>query len=316
MEPDSIPDKGEQVDSDEGLIFEKLQAAKGASTERLGGAGNAVDAAEITYHALFDQDGYDWESLPQNTKFPKRTENLSRRLTRKTAGPKKEEFIKTYVSATTKAPFAEALIPDADTANKYVELLAQHGSIVLWTQGDVFGVPEKGLEGSMEQVKKIVIGGFNRTRHKIADKKSINPKDVLSVAISEDKFDCLEQVSEEFKSKGIRKVVILEDRLENLVRAEQMLTEKGIEVFPVWVRQGRFKDVYPDTPERSQEEWMTRYHGVPNMEEALSVLERSTVLEKEVGFLVDFDGIFSDDKARLELQTQAVVQAIKEKGWV
>lgn len=316
MEPDSNLTDREKEDSGDSLLYEKLRASRGVSTERLGGVSNPKDAAEISFHALFDQDGYDWDSLPQNTKFPWRSENLSRQLYLKTSRPDKEEFINTYVSAITKAPFNEALIPDAETANKYVEFFAEHGPVIIWSQGDVFGIHEKGLEGSMEQLKKIVIGGFNRTRKKIATEKSIDPRDVLSIAVSEDKFDCLEQVSESFKSKDIKKVVILEDRLENLVRATEEMDENGFEVFPIWVRQGRFKDAHPNTPKRSPEGWIVEYHGVQDLKEALSLLEGSGVLRKGIGFLADFDGVFSDDRIRFELQIQAVAQAIKDKGWV
>jgi len=118
----------------------------------------------------------------------------------------------------------------------------------------------------------------------------------------------------------VNKVIILEDTLKNLVTAVEIANQIGLSVVPVWVRQGREKNKLPQQPIKEMDEWVTEYNSIDRIQDLSSKLTSLGINEPtgkgDVNFIVDYDGVISNDKIKREIQEEAVINILKEKGWI
>lgn len=300
---------------DHDLIAEKILICRAATAEQFGST-NIHQAAENLYASLYHPENID-SLIKSNEKYPDRMDSLKKTLSSKPEKiPTKEEFI---------AAVRHAMIKDVDFSQCFSEeakkqlydVMEKSETTTIWTDGDVFGVPEYQLPGSYEQLLKIGIAKFfNQMRREIAKKRGIDHKDVLSVLATEGKMKFIPDLIEKFRERGIEKVIIIEDRIKNLSQAIDLINQWGfgMEIFPVWVNQGQFKNELGG----SDEEMLKSICIISNISELTSALETRMVFskEKKVGTIFDMDGVLSDDAVRKEVQTDAVINALLEKRWI
>ena len=302
---------------DYNLIAEKILISRAATTEQFGSL-NVYKAAEILYASLYNPEDIE-KSVKPNEKFPDRIEIMKKELGEQGDKiPSKEEFIaKVRHAMTMEVDFGKCLSNEA--REQFKKVLEKSESAVIWTNGDYWGVPEENIPGSKEQLKKIASARFyNRTRKEIAKNKEINYKDVLSIMAGEGKIKFIPQIVENFRKRGISKLIIIEDMMENILKASNLIKEndENMEIFPVWVRVGAYKNKVKEG--KSLEEWSKKLHAIENISELEKVLDENSVFEgdKKVGSIFDLDGPLHNDDKRKEIQTEAVIKALQKEGWI
>lgn len=319
MNHGNIPEKRTEYSShpDHDLIAEKLLISRATTTEQFKSP-NVYRAAEHLYAALYHPE--DVESLVEpNEKYPDRLDILKKSLSSSPMMiPNKEEFIERVRHAmVSEVEFGECLHDDAEEQLRQVMEKCEH--TVIWTDGDENGVPEHGLPGSREQLKKLAVAQvYNRMRREIAEERGVDHKEVLSVIAIEGKMKFIPELVEKLKEKEIKKIVIVEDRVKNLVQAMRLIREASpeMEVFPVWVRVGPFKNKGEEG--KTIDEWESELHAIHSIAELSEMLEKNNVFGEEikVASVFDLDGPLHDDDKRKKLQTEAVIRALGEKGWI
>jgi hypothetical protein len=304
---------------DRNTVVDKLQVARASTTEELGSP-NVYEAARRLWRLLYDREGaariVGEEGLE---KYPDRRDIVSRRLELMPKSiPSEEEFAQAvrYVM-TNKVDFGACLSPEAREQFEWV--LRRTYTSLIWTDGDEQGVPERGLPGSREQLKKLAAARFyNRLRRDIATERGVDRGEALSVAAIEGKMDLIPEIAARLVERGVQRVVIVEDRLKNLIWAEDSirLQAPSLEVFPVWVRVGIYRDEFDK--EMGPDESVRWSHAIDDIGQLSQMLEEYAVLEEgiKVAAIFDLDGPLHDDEMRKKLQTQAVMRELLERGWI
>lgn len=307
----------EENNPDYDLIAKKLLICRGVTTEQHGSP-NVYRAAEILYASLYAPQELDTLVKPSD-KFPDRLDILKKQIVAlREQIPEKKQFIERVRHAmTNEVDFGKCLSEEAK--DQFAKAMAKSEFTVIWTDGDMAGIPEKKFPGSKEQLKKIASAGFyNQERRKIAETKGIDHKDVMSVMAAEGKMKLIPMIVEEFVKKGITRIIIIEDRVKNITEAQKLIKESNsdMEVFPVWIRAGQYKNKIE--PDKSLEQWEKEFHSIENISELEKVLSDNKVFENgvKVGSVFDLDGPLQNDDKRKEVQTQAVIEAIKNEGWI
>lgn len=299
------------------LIAEKLLISRGTTTEQLGSP-NVFRAAENLYAALYEPEKID-SLIASNPKFPNRMTILKKPLTNSSLKiPNKEEFIKKIRHAmTNETEFGECLSESAK--EQFEKILAASEHTVIWTDGDSLGVPEHNLPGSREQLKKLAVAQFyNKVRKEEAQKRGVHHSEIFSIIAIEGKMQFIPEVVNKFAEKGIERIVIVEDRVKNLIKAMELIkkTSPEMEIFPVWIRVGQYKNKIEEG--HSLEEWEKELHAIKNISEIEKVLEENNVFSEEakVGSIFDLDGPLHDDDVRKKIQTEAVINSLKKESWI
>ena len=298
------------------LITEKIIISRAIATERLGSA-NVHLSAENLYTSLYEPEKA--EGLADsNPKYPDRLDILGAPLRSQPKKiPSREEFVAVVKHALTREiDFGQCFSNVA--REQFRNVVGKSESTVLWTDGDDSGVPEHGLPGSHEQIRKIAYAQFfNRIRREVAqDRGRVNPHDVLSVIAMEGKIKFIPDLIENFKRKGIETVVIVEDRQKNLVSAADTIHRTSdIETFLVLIKNdgrpgGDSKNVDTAIPDT--------IHVMEDISGLSLLLEMNGVFSegKKVGAIFDMDGVLSDDDIRKRLQTKAVIDALRRNDWI
>lgn len=298
---------------DEELLREKLFTAWGSARDQYG-VPNNNRLAHLFYKSLYKSENFNDKEIVDERGFG-RVDSLRKKMElSNNIIPDEEEFVQIIVRAlTSDINFSENLY---DGAMETVESISDFGPIVIWTRGDVFGNEES--KGSGEQIKKIATAELGTLRKKIATKRGIDRKDVLTVRASEDKIDSVESVINSFKEKGIHHVVIIDDLVKNLDNAIHIAESiENIKVYPILVCQGinhskkrkeKLGDVY--------EENVKRLNGVVSISEVEKKMEEFDLLKGETGIMLDFDDVLSDDSKRMDAQFESVSNKLKEKNWI
>ncbi len=313
--PEACTDQSPHPDRD--LIAEKLLISRATTTERFKSP-NVYRAAEHLYAALYHPEDID-SLVEPNDKFPDRLDILKKPLSKNPLTiPSKEEFIAMLRHAmVSEVEFGECLSDDAQSQLRYVMEKSEH--TVIWTDGDAEGVSEYDLPGSKEQLKKLAAAQvYNRMRRDIAQERGVDHKDVLSVIAIEGKMKFIPELVEKFKEEEIRRIVIIEDRVKNLVQAMGLIRETApeMEVFPIWVRVGQFKD--KGEAGKTIDEWEKELHALSDISGLSELLEQNNIFETgiRVASVFDLDGPLHDDDKRKKLQTEAVIRMLGENGWI
>ena len=143
-------------------------------------------------------------------------------------------------------------------------------------------------------------------------------KEVLSLAAIEGKMGLIPDIARKLEANDIRRVVIVEDRLKNLVSAKKAMQDAvpSLDVFPVWVRVGMYRNKFESGRENA--EWLEWAHAIDTIGGLSTTLESNHVFEDDipVAVLFDLDGPLHDDDLRKTLQVDAVLAALLRHGWI
>lgn len=307
------------------LIAEKILRCRAITAEELGST-NVYQAASYLYDALYHTKLIKEEISPSE-KYPDRLTILTQELNLKPQKiPSREEFIEAVRHAMTKEVNFEDCLRKEEVGKEMKNvaeeqmknLMEQSEKTVIWTDGDTYGVPEK-LPGSKEQFKKIAKASFQEMRIEIAKKRGpeVARTEVLSVASMEGKMKCIPKIIEEFKTRGIEKIIIIDDLMGNLTRAREEINKISpeIEVFPIWTRVGRHRD---ETAEgKTLEQWSDELNAIERIGNLKEKIDENKIFDgRKVGSIVDLDGPIYDDDKRRGLQTRAVIESMERRGWL
>lgn len=311
------PEGQEFQHPDHNLIAKKFLISKSVTSEMYGSP-NVYQSAVNLYASLYNPEEID-QLVNSNSKYPDRIPTMKQGLNIKPSKiPTKSEFIeKVRHAAVNEVNFGECLSEQARDQFKSVMEKSEH--TVIWTDGDAEGNLEHELPGSKEQLKKLAAAQFyNRARKEIANERGVHCADVMSVVAIEGKMKFIPVIVERFLQMGIKKIVIVEDRVKNLIKAMELIRQisPNIETFPVWVRVGQWKDAVDEG--MILENCAKNFHAIENISGLASTLEENNVFKEgvKVGSIFDLDGPLHDDDIRKKLQSDAVVKALQEKGWI
>ncbi len=323
------------------IFHNNLQALRFAVTRKYGSA-NVYASGEALYWLIFDHGNVEALitelNITYDEKFPKKLDRLRKNLLVPNGVklPSKEDFIKMVLKAFTDGEDVRAsLYPQAREA---LETIMLQGPVRIWTAGDMEGVTweELTIPGSKEQLTKVGKSRISTVRNKVAKvlqsdsrvtdlekggkidrtKYRQDRTHLFSIRAAENKINLLPEIAREFSEMGVEKLAIIEDRLENLEKARAKLKETGLpeeSLNLVWVRQGIYKD---SIPKYLNGQVPSDIHSVSNLSELKQYVTTVTERNEKPGFVVDFDGVLSDDEKRQELQNGAVYAACQERGWV
>jgi len=294
----------------------KIIISRALATEKLGSS-NVHAMAENLYTTLYDPEKMK-TLVESNSKYPDRLDVFGAHLRSCIKQiPDKEDFVATVKHVLTREVDFEKLF--SNIAKEQFRSVAERSELtVLWTDGDDLGVPDRGIPGSREQIRKV--GGakfFNQVRREIAqNREDADPGDIVAVIATEGKMRFIPDVAKHFKKRGIRRIVIVEDRLENLRSARDLIDEisSDMETFLVLIRH----DQNSKEEQFNSIESDDAVHAIENISELMALLEKKNIFSKEVkvGTIFDMDGVLSDDSVRKKLQADALIDAFERNGWI
>jgi len=298
----------------------KFQVLRAAVTRKLGTA-NIFQTADSLYETLYGDMGPEGiiseYGIANTERYPEAISKLRSIVSFEVEEgvlPDKKSFINVVRDAMTKhVDFEEALVGGA---KETIDNLAKIGPIRIWTDGDTIGIPSLGLPGSMEQHKKIAVSGFGVLRRSLArnvpeNQGDINRigNDILAVRASEHKMDMLEGIVDEFAGRGIKTVVVIDDRVDKLSDAINYLKNNSSWlVIPILVKRGEYKT------KEGIDQQIVSVDSIADVTDVLSNMHINR--DSGVIFLVDFDGVLMDDKVRQYLQNSAAYRELRQKGFV
>lgn len=295
------------------IIKEKLAASWGSARDQLGVINNQR-LAELFYQSLYLTDEFTENDIVERTGF-NRSEVLKENLNFK-SHPEKEVFIQEIIRTLVKeVDYKECLRPGAE---EFVGEAMKKGLVTIWTQGDVYGA--ENYLGSKEQLYKIILSGINELKRQRAQTVGLEKSEVLSVAASENKFTLVDNVLNEYKGKMISKIILVEDRLSNIIKFLNIVKKNNVQIdcVPVWVRQGNSMNDFPKDEGDSIEDYKQKYNAVDQISEVMASLEQKALIAEsdKLGFVVDFDDVLSDDVKKMRLQAESVINKLKSKNWL
>ena len=308
----------EMIDADRLLVASKLQTARGIAVEEH--QANVIVTANLFYDSVFDPENVVARyGLNASEKFPDRLDVLSSALQTvdKDAVPPKDEFIADFVRVWTSEEINKAsLFPHALDV---VRTMIDHGPMILWTQGDMYGATgaKKGFDfapnGSFEQMKKIAGAGIGKIRREVAHASLIGAgapnlhrkiQDTLTVVAAEDKFSdvALTKISAYLEKAGTQNVTIIDDWVKNIEKLAELLQRRGFTTHGIWVRQGR--------------------NGKHDMSYDPAIIEEvpsinaitPEILPEGYATICDFDDVLSNQSVRTKLQRDAVYSLLTSSG--
>jgi hypothetical protein len=258
--------------------------------------------------------------IENSSEFPNRTSLLSKSLpVDATKMPTEEEFIAEIKRALGKDAHYETCVYEG--AEEVLKNMARLGPVRIWTAGDIASA------GQMNKIGKTQM--MSRVRKEVArehypygedpDAYIKERTEILSVHVAEGakaKMTILPEIIEEFKEKGIESVVILEDNLNNLIKAETMTKNEGFKVLPIWVRQGFYKDTLPKDSVHDLSFYVEKYNAQSDITHIGEVMQEQSINSSKPGFIVDYDDVIMDSKKKIEVQGEALVTALKNKNWL
>ena len=222
---------------------------------------------------------------------------------------------------TRKINFRYTLFPRALNA---LNQLKSMGPTRIWTEGDMRGGRSTGWPGSSEQQYKLESAGVFSEYCKT---------DQHTVIADEDKFRFLADVADQLINWDTTHIFVLDDKTKNLDKAKKTIeralqelgTQKQIKVIPMAIGNGQ-GDLQPfqleeckvgakmwDIPIVVDDYTITPreyYNAVKNITQAPNKVQEilaSHSTPKKPAFILDWDGVFSDDVARQVLQQASIL---------
>lgn len=300
-------------------LREKILAAWGSARDQLK-APNAYRLAEILYKSLYrpgsfaegeirGREGFDREKALAS---PLPADKLPATI------PDEAEFIEAVRHALgSETDYKEALFPDS---LQTVRQLTEYGPICIWSAGDMDGSTDREAEkeypGSREQIKRVAKSGLAELRRSLSEDTGTPRHEILTMASAENKIELLPRILEETQKRNLRRLIVIDDRASNILQAMEAAKNSGIEIFPVWVRQGLAKNSFPSGAD-SLEAWKQKLNAIDSISELSGKLLETKALDSaSVGFLVDYDDVLSSDAKRMDLQVQSVCAMLRHNGWI
>jgi hypothetical protein len=279
--------------------------------ENYGKVVNIAKTGDILYDALFPPQSWDLDicvsayddvTLLQRA-LPEKARNI----------PDRALFVRTFRHVmTNRVAFAEAYFTGAVEA---VRRMLDRGPVWIWTSGDVYGVPSLKLPGSYEQLKRVARGGLSSLR-------KMHPH--LSVAAHEDKMCLLRDITQRAAAQGIGTLVVIDDRVDNLVGAQKLITKSDDSVQRVvllWAR--GYEAISREGPRlpkdfRGTAEDAIAHYGlmeIRDLTETVPRVQRVLGAQRKIAWIVDHDDVISCDRRRVQLQEDKVIEWLTSEYW-
>lgn len=239
----------------------------------------------------------------------------------KNAIPTREEFVNQFPTAMVEqVPYDKAYY---DGAVAEIEKMLKHsrdGFVTIWTTGDVNGLPylDPAIPGSYEQNARLVRGGWY-------DKMKSGKHSNLRIIADEDKFNYIDWYStiSEATKRAVRRVVVVDDKLENLEKALERIQgispELAENTILIWDRQKESIS----TKDRTRDKALKTTSDSDAIIEIIDIKEAVSAVRKRIGnsfrqesiaWIVDHDEVISDDVKRMQLQIVSVLNWLASIG--
>lgn len=325
-------DKSRLTDEQTTLLYDKLWTAWRYAkkyTKRVGGnSPNQAKTAEYFYDSLFNP-----EELKETLRkeHPNATERDIAKLTtplpsaeKRSNSPVKQAFITRFRRIiTSEISFDQTYHPEAIESLKN---MLDCGPVSIWTAGDTLGYAEldQSLPGSKEQLKKMAIGGLG-----VLKRDYKNEKNKLYVVSHEDKVSELPKIVETFRAQGVNHIVVVDDKVDNLTITRDKISsiDPEIQISLFWDLHYLDREVgYAATP-RTPKGFDGTLKEAANEYDLITVKSIGEVVPKlqeifgeagvkNIGFVVDYDDVLTNDGIRVELQQEAVKNWLLDRGWI
>lgn len=302
------PQSPESLTPQDQLIADKYKICWGMAVDRY--AGNVHAMSGMLYQSLYNPSYYTENAAEfASKKFPDRLETLSSEIVQPYEVPTEQEFTDALAHEIRYGlDYGSCNYPEAVDQ---VEKLTGKGQVIIWTAGDTTGVGEH--SGSMIQHSKAAAAGLNSLRTQISAETGRKRTEILSVMASEDKISD-EAIDRMAEVAGDRTPVVADDRLKNLLAIKKRLPDAVL----IWVQQDKHGKKIPsalgdvDSLAVAQE-----FNAISSVGELNGKVDElmSGDPKKESVFFIDYDGVLSDDTMKAQLQEEAVMGVLREKGW-
>lgn len=318
-----ISSEQQEETSIEKILIEKLSIIRAGVIESVGSENYKEIVRylyEVLYHSEDVEEIIEDLNIEDTRKFPDRISILKMPLSMTVKNiPSKEDFIERITRVLAVEPNFEDCVYDG--AEEQLENMAYIGPVRIWTAGDNLGLNDRNgsfISGSRGQLKKISLAGnINEIRNRIGRETGRDRKDVITVAVAENKFQILFQIGKEFQEKGIKIVVIIEDNLDYLIKAEDEIKKMGLNALPIWIRQGNQKSSILEDTENDLDYYIKKYNVRDSVREISDILRENNIsIESTPGFIVDYDGVIMNSAKKITVQGNAVIEDLKNNGWI
>lgn len=283
------------------LFREKVLISRGVAIEEFGSQ-NLYLSGRNLYAGLYDSESIDGLVKPSE-KFPDRVGAMKKPLSNKPRIiPNENEFIDEFKRIFTKGVDYGESIPE-ENRKTFFEIMKLCEQTFLWTQGD-----------DKEQLHKIAISKFfNEMRTQIAKERNVEKQDVLSIVATGGKARFIPDIMKSFDKKQISTVILVEDRIENIIEAVDLIknSNKSINIFPVLI----LKD---ENKHKIQEEDLQGIYVIDNINKLPDLLNENNIFSgiSKVGSIFDLDGTLTDAKKGRKLQADALIKRFQELEWI
>jgi hypothetical protein len=160
---------------------------------------------------------------------------------------------------------------------------------------------------------KLALSGLGNLRRNILKAENSETPgrkrdEVMSVSVSDKKLQELPKIIKNAQDRGAQKLIIVEDNYDNLHSATIAATSQGLEVTPVWVKQGHHGRTDVSQQELAKD-------GVIAID---SIAELPNVAQPEQGaeLIIDFDDVISDDDAAKIEIGHTLYKILIENNWL
>lgn len=173
-----------------------------------------------------------------------------------------------------------------------ITAMTTRGPVTIWTSGDENGIPDLNLPGSNDQSVRV-----NHFLESFAVDN--NKPENITTAAAENKMLLLTEIVDNYRKQGVQILVIVDDREDNLKRAQEIITGHPFNQLRLVVVHNNTKATLE--PEQNPD---ANFTHVTSIEAAALVV--SDQPEAKVGWIVDFDGVISDTDKKKKIEEQAV----------
>ena len=205
--------------------------------------------------------------------------------------------------------FEDTIYPDVPAAMR--DLWDKYNAqIVIWTQGD-----KSSWKGQFYKV-------LNASRALRKDRASESRENIFSIVAENHKLDHLFDILRSLKKSGANKIILAEDRLENIKEGKTVAQTSGVSCIPVWVRRegNKAADDYieKNIDETAKASYREEYNAVNSFTDVQKILEQKKLIEDgdKLGMVIDFDGVLSDNSLSNRVWANTIVNTLISNKWI
>jgi len=227
--------------------------------------------------------------------------------------PNRDTFITTFCREVTHTNISEAVFPGSIKA---IQKLVSGGMVCIWTSGDTHG--SSSSAGSAEQYKRIVKAGLSPSNFP-------DQRDNIFAHSHEDKINTLEGTIARFIAGGVKHLLIVDDRIINLINAREFITTHFPTDFPadaitlVWDQEsivGKSADSLSTSKgmggDPATEAFDNGVHVVTSITDVPTIVEG----QPNLGTLIDLDDVLISESQTVDLRMKAVSNLFYSQGWL